>query len=163
MGFLRKTAGFSATTWLLCLSLANAISGPAAKADDGHGGDHQGVVVERLAQSSRSWDGATLPAYPQAQPEITVLRITIPAGVKLASHQHPVINAGVLLQGQLRVVSHTGQIKELKAGDGLVELVNRSHYGISLGPDPAVIVVVYAGAMGLPTTVLDNPRPKTGL
>lgn len=159
-----NAAGFSAAAWLLGLSLGCALSGPAAKADnDGHGGAGQGVVVERLAQSSRSWDGTALPAYPQKQPEITVLRITIPAGVSLASHQHPVINAGVLLQGRLRVVSSTGQIHELDAGDGLVELVNRSHHGVSLGPDPAVILVFYAGAVGLPTTVLDNPRPKTGL
>ena len=164
MGLRCNAAGFTTAAWLLGLSLGSAIWEPAAKAgDDGHGGAGQGVVVERLAQSSRSWDGSLLPAYPQKQPEITVLRITIPAGVSLASHQHPVINAGVLLQGRLRVVSSTGQIKELKAGDGLVELVHRSHHGVSLGPDPAVILVVYAGAIGLPTTVLDNPGPRTGL
>ncbi|MFZ9570494.1 MAG: hypothetical protein ACO28M_11705 [Vulcanococcus sp.] len=46
--------------------------------------------------------------------------------------------------------------------DALIELVNRVHRGKSLGPEPAVIVVVYAGAEGLPTTVLD-PGQSPGL
>jgi len=164
MGHIPCKAGWSRAAWLLCLSLSSAISVPGAIAnDDGHGGAGEGVIVERLVQESRSWDGTTLPAYPPGQPEVTVLRITIPAGVRLASHQHPVINAGVLLQGRLRVESRTGQVHELSAGDALVELVNRSHRGISLGPEPAVILVVYAGAKGVPTTVLDKPSPKTGL
>ena len=90
-----------------------------------------------------------------------MLRITIPAGVTLAQHHHPVINAGVLLQGRLEVISDQGDRLELKAGDALIELVNQAHYGKSLGPEPAVIVVVYAGAQGVPTTVRDSaPEPS---
>jgi len=38
-------------------------------------------------------------------------------------------------------------------------VVNRIHHGESLGPVPAVIMVVYAGLEGLPITVRDLPRP----
>lgn len=34
-------------------------------------------VVKELVKSTRSWDGEVLPAYPQGQPQITILRITI--------------------------------------------------------------------------------------
>jgi quercetin dioxygenase-like cupin family protein len=81
-----------------------------------------------------------------------VLRITIPAGVRLHRHLHPVINAGVLLQGHLRVHTDDGFTLDLMPGQALVESVNRVHYGESLGPDPAVIVVVYVGQAGLPIT-----------
>ena len=155
----------NAVTSLGLISLGVSIAGPVMPAradDDGHGGAARGVQVETLARSSQDWTGGQLPRYPSGQPEVTVLRITIPAGVSLPNHHHPVINAGVLLQGRLEVVTERGETLLLSAGDALIELVNRVHHGKSLGPEPAVIVVVYAGAEGLPTTVL-NPAPSPGL
>ena len=67
------------------------------------------VVVEELVRTARSWDGAFLPAYPQGRPEITIARVSIPAGVRLDMHSHPVINAGVLVSGQLTVVTADGK------------------------------------------------------
>ena len=72
----------------------------------------QGPDVQVLAKTILSWDGAKLPNYPQGQPEITILRITIPAGMKLSMHRHPVINAGVLLRGVLSVHTPDGQSLE---------------------------------------------------
>jgi quercetin dioxygenase-like cupin family protein len=152
-------------TSLGMISLGMGIAGPLMPvwADDhGHDGAASGVRVETLARSSQDWTGGQLPRYPSGQPVVTVLRITIPAGVSLPNHHHPVINAGVLQQGRLEVITEQGETLLLSAGDALIELVNRVHRGKSLGPEPAVIVVVYAGAEGLPTTVLD-PGPSPGL
>jgi hypothetical protein len=33
-----------------------------------------GVAVETLARGSVSWEGTELPAYPQGQPQVTILR-----------------------------------------------------------------------------------------
>ncbi len=109
-------------------------------------------AVETLAKSTRSWDAALLPPYPSGQPEVTLLRITIPPGTRLPLHHHPVINAGVLLEGQLTVIAEHGKRLELKAGDALVELVTTPHYGINEGTSPAVIIVFYAGTEGAPYT-----------
>ncbi len=49
--------------------------------------------------------GNTLPEYPEGKPEITILRIQIPPGTTLPLHTHPVINAGVLLSGELAVIT----------------------------------------------------------
>ena len=49
-----------------------------------------------------------------------------------------------------------GRSKVLESGDALVEVVNRIHHGESLGPEQAVIMVVYAGVEGLPITVRDR-------
>lgn len=107
-------------------------------------------VVRELVKSTQSWNGALLPAYPQGQPEITILRISIPAGTRLDTHSHPVINAGVLISGQLTVVTADGKTLYLKAGDPIVEVVNTLHYGINQGKVPAEIIVFYAGAVGAP-------------
>jgi quercetin dioxygenase-like cupin family protein len=119
--------------------------------------DQQPIVVQKLVQSTKSWDGAPLPAYPTTQPEVTILRITIAPGAKLPFHHHPVINAGVLLKGQLTVVTVNGATLHLKAGDPIVETVNTVHYGVNDGQVPAEIIVVYAGTPDHPITVIDKP------
>jgi len=111
------------------------------------------VTVVELAKTSSSWDGRTLPDYPKGQPEITILRITIPQGVQLALHKHPVINAGVLLKGELTVMTEDNEILHLKTGDSIVELVNKWHYGKNEGNKPAEILVFYAGILGTPITI----------
>lgn len=112
-------------------------------------------LVEELIKTTRSWDGAILPAYPSGQPEITILRITIPAGARFELHRHPVINVGVLLSGQLTVVTAEEKMLQLKAGDPIVEVVNTLHYGINQGEAPAEMIVFYVGAMDTPITVIE--------
>jgi quercetin dioxygenase-like cupin family protein len=114
------------------------------------------IEVFTLAKSALSWDGALLPAYPSKTPEITILRIIIPAGVTLAKHQHPVINAGVLLKGELTVQTDQGKTLRLKAGQALVEVVNTWHSGKNEGTKPAEIIVFYAGSQDNPITIYEN-------
>lgn len=129
---------------------------------DGHGGAASGVIVETLARSQKAWDGSPLPLLRGANAEVRVLRITIPAGVRLHRHLHPVFNAGVLLQGHLRVYTDSGHTLDLLPGQAIVESVNQVHYGESLGPDPAVIVVVYVGPAGVAiTTPVAGAAPRT--
>lgn len=111
------------------------------------------LKVEKLVQSTKSWDGTNLKNYPKGEPEITILKITIPAKTKLELHKHPVINAGVLLKGELTVTTVKDEVLELKAGDPIVEVVNKWHYGVNKGESDAVIVVFYAGVKGTPITV----------
>jgi quercetin dioxygenase-like cupin family protein len=115
--------------------------------------DTQTSQVEVLAQSGYSWNGDALPAYPDGAPEVTILRITIPPGVRLPLHKHTVINAGVLLKGKLKVETPDGEVLHLSAGDTIVELVNKMHFGINEGPGPAEIIVFYAGVQNLPITI----------
>ena len=111
------------------------------------------IAVKELVRSSKSWDGNLLAPYPQGQPEITIRRISIPAGARLETHSHPVINAGVLMSGQLTVETTDGNVLHLKAGDPIIEVVNTLHYGINEGTVPAEIVVFYAGTVGQAVTV----------
>jgi quercetin dioxygenase-like cupin family protein len=116
--------------------------------------DEKSPIVKELVKSTQSWNGELLPAYPQGQPEIIILRISIPAGAQLDTHSHPVINAGVLISGQLTVVTEDGKTLHLKAGDPIVEVVNTLHYGINQGKVPAEIIVFYAGTVGTPVTII---------
>ncbi len=109
--------------------------------------------VKVLAKTSNSWDGSELPNYKTGKPEITILRIKIPAGAKLPLHKHPVINAGVLLKGELTVITDEGKKLHLKAGDSIVEVVDKWHYGKNEGKKTAEIIVFYAGVKDMPITI----------
>lgn len=111
------------------------------------------IEVVVLAKTSSSWDGKTLGDYMKGKPEITILKITIPPKTKLPLHKHPVINAGVLLKGELTVVTENKEVLHLKAGESIVEVVNKLHYGINEGDKPAEIIVFYAGIQGKPITI----------
>jgi quercetin dioxygenase-like cupin family protein len=113
----------------------------------------QSVQVKELACSGSSWDGAALPSYPRGKPEVKILQITIPPKATLPLHHHPVINAGVLLRGELTVTTETGKTLEMKAGNSLIEVVGTRHYGRNDGSVPAEIIVFYAGVQGTPVTV----------
>jgi quercetin dioxygenase-like cupin family protein len=112
------------------------------------------VTVGTLAQSTRSWNGTTLPTYPAAPPEISILRIEVPPGAQLPLHRHPVINAGYMISGELTVITEQNETLHLKAGDAVVEVVNTWHQGRNEGREPAVIVVFYAGVVGVPLSEL---------
>ncbi|HCC55624.1 MAG TPA: cupin domain-containing protein [Desulfobulbaceae bacterium] len=128
---------------LLVLLLSNNISAAEIK----------GVAVKMLSKSDLSWDGRILPDYPKGKPEITILMIKIQPGVVLPLHKHPVINAGILLSGELTVVTDDGKVLQLKTGEGIIEVVNTWHYGKNEGNFPAEIVVFYAGTSDAPITL----------
>ncbi len=111
------------------------------------------INVDVLAKTSASWNDSALPDYEKGKPEVTILRITIPPKARLPLHKHPVINAGVLLKGELTVVTEDNETLHLKAGDPIVEVVNKWHYGKNEGDEPAEIIVFYAGTRNTPITV----------
>ena len=81
------------------------------------------------------------------------MRIKIPAGAELPRHQHPVINAVVLLSGELTVVAKDKKTLHLIAGDPIVEVVNKAHYGKNEGTKTAEIIVIYAGSVDKRITI----------
>ncbi len=119
----------------------------------GWGGNGREPRVEVLTKTSASLDGSPFPEYPRGKPEVTILRITIPPGAQLPLHTHPVINAGVLLRGTLTVITEDHKTFQLNAGDPIVEVVQRWHYGKNEGSEPAEIIVFYAGIQDVPITI----------
>lgn len=110
----------------------------------------EGVRATCVADSSVSWDGAPLPDYPTGRPRVTVVHYEVAPHARLALHRHPVINAGMALRGELTVVADDGRERSFRAGEGVIEMVGRLHYGENRGEEPVELVMVYAGSDGLP-------------
>jgi quercetin dioxygenase-like cupin family protein len=115
-----------------------------------------GVKVEQLLQTTRSWDGTRYVGYPAGQPEVTVLKISIPSHTALAWHQHPMINAGYVLSGKI-VLEKKGarEGKTIRAGQALAECVNTTHRGYTTD-QPVVLIVFYAGAPGMTLSIKEK-------
>ena len=143
---------------LAAIALSVVSSTPLYADGDGHGGKELGIKVETLAKSTKEWNGSSLPHYPIGKPEITILRITVPAGTTLPLHTHPIINAAVILEGNLELSLQDGTKRLFKVGEALIEVVDRVHKGKSIGPEDLVVIVFYAGTKGLPTTVRVNTK-----
>lgn len=128
----------------LCLFLsggtANALEGSAD------------VRVQPLLRTTTSWNGAQL-AWPAGRAELTVLEVTIAPGAETGWHEHPVPSFGVLLEGELEIRLRGGEVKRLRAGEALAEVVATAHNGRVVGDVPARLLVFYAGAQGVPLTV----------
>jgi len=106
-----------------------------------------------LLQTDHSWDGVKYPPYPTGQPEITVVKVHVPAHTTLPWHTHPMINAAYILSGTLYVESKDGSVhKTLKPGDVLPEMVNKVHRGYTTD-QPVDLIAFYAGVPGMPTAV----------
>jgi quercetin dioxygenase-like cupin family protein len=111
--------------------------------------DQSGVKVETVIKTESSWDGTPYRSYPTGRPEITVLKISIPAHTVLPWHTHPMPNAGYVESGEITVEKKNGEKKVVTQGQVLPETVNSIHRGYT-GDSPVVLIVFYAGEHGTP-------------
>lgn len=111
------------------------------------------VMTEELIRTSQSWDGVELPDYLQGRPELVAVHYEIPPGQKLGWHHHPVMNYGVLTQGELTVVSLDGKKKVIQEGEAIVEMVNTIHHGENNGTKTVELYMFYLSLEGMPLAV----------
>jgi quercetin dioxygenase-like cupin family protein len=113
------------------------------------------VKVEQVLKTMRSWDGSNYTGYPSGQPEVTVLKITIPPNTTLHWHRHPMISAAYILSGHLTVEKKdTGERKVVHAGEALAETVETTHRGFTTD-EPVELIAFYAGKVDMPVSVLE--------
>lgn len=113
------------------------------------------IKIETLIQSTSAWDATPYGRYPDGQPLISVLRITVAPHTTLDWHSHPMPNAAYVLSGEFTVERKDGIKKRFVAGQALTETVDRIHRGVT-GETPVILVVFYAGAPGLPLSQADS-------
>jgi hypothetical protein len=111
------------------------------------------IKVEHVLQATQSSDSRPYTSYPAGQPQVTVLRITIPPNTAL--HWQPPDH-----QCWLRVIwtpyagkGDTGERTVLEAGQSVAETVQTTHRGFTTD-EPVELIVFYAGQVGLPLTIV---------
>jgi len=117
-------------------------------------------MTTELIRTSQSWDGVELPDYLVGKPEIVGIKYEIPAGKKLGWHDHPVINFGIMVEGELTIVSIDGKEKTVREGEAVVEMVGTIHHGENRGTQPVVLYMFYLSQEGLPLSVQHPEIPS---
>ena len=121
--------------------------------------DAKEIAIIDLKRTSQSWDGVELPNYPVGRPELVVRRYVFPRGSKLGWHHHPVINYGILQQGELTIIGINGEEKTVRAGEAVVEMVGTIHHGENRGDKTVVLDMFYISQKGTPIAV-QHPEIK---
>ncbi len=119
----------------------------------------QSVQSTELIRTSQSWDGEELPDYLQGKPEIVAVKYEIPAGQKLSWHYHPVMNHGILVQGDLTIIGQDGKEKLVHEGEAIVEMVNTVHHGENRGTKPVILYMFYLTQKDIPLSVQQPDIP----
>ena len=111
------------------------------------------VQSTELIRTSQSWDGVELPDYLKGRPELVAVKYVFPAGQKLGWHHHPVMNYGILVQGELTIIGQDGKEKTVHEGEPVVEMVNTIHHGENRGTKPVILYMFYLSQKDLPLAV----------
>lgn len=162
--YSKSTSGKGAAIALFAAALfmaagcASSRSGSPFAAYD----DAAEIKVLELKRTSQSWDGAELPDYPAGRPELVVKRYIFPRGSKLGWHHHPVMNFGIVQQGELTIIGIDGQEKTVRAGEAVVEMVGTIHHGENRGDKTVVLDMHYVSQKGTPVAV-QHPEITKGL
>ncbi len=117
------------------------------------------VESTELIRTSQSWDGVELPDYLQGRPELVAVKYVFPAGQKLGWHHHPVMNYGVLVQGELTIIGLDGQEKVVHEGEAVVEMVNTIHHGENRGTKDCILYMFYLSQEDMPLAVQHEDIP----
>ena len=143
---MKKMYSWVLAATLLCGTTTFLTSCKEAKANEDN--PVQKVTSEELIRTSQSWDGVELPDYLQGRPELVAVKYVFPAGQKLGWHHHPVMNYGILVQGELTIIGQDGKEKTMHEGEAVVEMVNTIHHGENRGSKPVILYMFYLSQDG---------------
>ncbi len=128
----------------LILSTASLIAGETSK-----------PKVNLLLSSGETILGQPI-TYPSGPAQVTTAIVTLPVGAQTGWHHHQVPLVGYMLEGELSVDYAEHGTRTYKAGEAVYEAIGTSHNGQNTGDVPVRILVVFAGAQGVPNSVSDQ-------
>jgi len=129
------------------LTLA-AFAGPAAA---------QPTVIGTPVTIDATLSGQAIRA-PAGDLRVTVTQVELPVGGRLAAHKHPYPRVVQVLAGRLEIRNlDTGQTREAKAGDWMVDAVEQWHEAVAIGDQPARLMTIDQAPPGKPVTIPRNP------
>jgi quercetin dioxygenase-like cupin family protein len=110
------------------------------------------IEVIPIIQSSKGLSGKNF-NYLEGKPELRLLKVKIPVGLKTPIHTHPSPMLIYVTRGRLKHVR--GEvINFFKAGDAFIESNNGApHYVKNVGKKPVILHVGVVSVVGMPTAI----------
>ena len=109
---------------------------------------NDGIKVETLIKSDTTVLGQKI-VYPQFQSgEVTMCKITIPAGKSTGWHKHDSPVFAYVLKGDLIVEQENGKANLFRENSCIPEVVNINHNGVNKGKKDVVLIASYLKGSG---------------
>ena len=109
------------------------------------------IEVIPIIQSSKGLSGKNF-NYLEGKPELRLLKVKIPVGLKTPIHTHPSPMMIHVTRGRLKHVRGE-EINFFKAGDAYIESNGAPHYVKNVGKKPAILHVGVVSVVGMPTAI----------
>ena len=110
------------------------------------------IEILPIIQSSKGLSGKNF-NYLEGTPELRLLKVKIPVGLKTPIHTHPSPMLIHVTTGRLKHVRGK-ETNLFKAGDAFIESNNgEPHYVKNVGKKPAILHVGVVSVVGMPTAV----------
>ena len=110
------------------------------------------IEVIPIIQSSKGLSGKNF-NYLEGKPELRLLKVKIPVGLKTPIHTHPSPMLIHVTRGRLKHV-RGDEINFFKAGDAFIESNKGGpHYVKNVGKKPAILHVGVVSVIGTPTAI----------
>ena len=130
----------------ICLLLIEILGMPQPSTSE------EKIEVMAIIQSSKGLSGKNV-NYPKGEPELRLLKVKIPVGLKTPIHTHPSPMLDHVTRGRLKHVRGE-EINFFKAGDAFIESNNGTpHYVKNVRKKPAILHVGVVSVVGMPTTI----------
>jgi quercetin dioxygenase-like cupin family protein len=111
--------------------------------------------VREVLNSDQTVTGEQV-AFPQRNPSVRAIEITMAPGEATAWHQHHAPLFAYVLEGEITVTYEEFGKKVYRAGDGLLEAMYITHRGENTGEEPARILAVFLLGDGGQATVNED-------
>ena len=110
------------------------------------------IEVIPIIQSSKGLSGKNF-NYLEGKPELRLLKVKIPVGLKTPIHKHPAPMSIHFTRGRLKHVRGV-EVNFFRAGDAFIESNNgAAHYVKNVGKKSAILYFGVISLVGMPTAI----------
>lgn len=111
------------------------------------------IKIEKILKTDTTSIGQKISYLTTDNPEITILKITIPPGKETGWHKHLFPVFAYVLSGTLSVDLEGGKHVEFTKGSSFAEVINTLHDGKNEGEEDLVLIAIYLGEKDKPLSI----------
>jgi len=120
---------------------------------------YSGLIIKELLRTDTTSIGQKI-TYPEfADPEVTMLKITIPPGKSTGWHKHNIPVFAYVVKGTLTVELEDHRIIQFREESTFAEMRENYHNGKNMEDTDLVLLAIYMGGKGQKLSIMKEKQP----
>lgn len=117
------------------------------------------LIIKDLLRTDTTSIGQKI-TYPEfADPEVTMLKITIPPGKSTGWHKHNIPVFAYVVKGTLTVELEDHRVIQFKEESTFAEMRETYHNGTNMEDSDLVLIAIYMGGKGQKLSIMKENQP----